>query len=428
MKQLFFRFYVGIALVLVGAALFLGYVTRLEQLNQAKMRLRDIYYPMVLKARKELIQAGDDLSKREQALASLRNIYPFQVAIVPRTVYHFEPAQIKHLRGGMVVRRDTRTRPKLFCMLNAEEFLVFGPVDPLLPRGMASVIVIFVPILALVGLAIFLLLRSLQRRIYALSQVAHALGEGRLEARAEVGGSYALDTLGDGFNRMADRIQQVLNGRQELLQTAFHEIRTPLMRLMFLLAEARSGGKRHEPHELYLRMDQSLGDIHGLVEELREEVFADLSGPHQTWVDVPDLLQEVRDSAALDGRVEVVCSSELAVMTGMESALRRALQNLVGNSMRYASSCVRITAFTRSGQTCLCVEDDGPGIPQKEWGSVFKPGYRLPGDDRGGTGLGLSLVHRIAHRHGGRIILDHSPLGGARFTMVLPEQELKEAA
>ncbi len=420
MKQLFFRFYAGIALVLASAALFLGYVSHLEDVNRAKTRLRNIYYPMILKARNRLADLAGSPNLRERALEDLRGVYPFQVKIEPTSAYYFAPAQLKHLRGGRVVRRNTYTRAQLYCMLNGEELLVFGPLDPLLARGLAPVIVIFLPALVLVGLAIFLLLRSLQRRILELAQVAQALGEGRLEARADVVGGDSLDTLCDGFNRMADRIQLVLNGREELLRTAFHEIRTPLTRLMFLLSEARNSAAEGQPEALFMRMDRSLGDIKDLVEELREEVVADMDCQEWAWVDVPGLLQDVCDAVEMDGpEIETCC--DLAIMAGMETALRRALMNLVTNSLRYARTTVRISAYARNGRVFLTVEDDGPGIPEREWDKVFQPGYRVSGDWKGGTGFGLSLVRRIADRHGGEATLQDSPLGGAMFTLSIAE-------
>ena len=79
----------------------------------------------------------------------------------------------------------------------------------------------------------------------------------------------------------------------------------------------------------------------------------------------------------------------------------------------------------------ICVEDDGPGIPEEERSRIFEAFSRLDNSRTrasGGYGLGLSIVSRIAYWFGGSVTIDDSPeLGGARFTMVWPAQRFKES-
>jgi signal transduction histidine kinase len=77
----------------------------------------------------------------------------------------------------------------------------------------------------------------------------------------------------------------------------------------------------------------------------------------------------------------------------------------------------------RDGNARLVVDDDGPGIPVAERELVFERFARLDdarARDGGGAGLGLSLVKAIAERHGGRVLIDDAPLGGARLIVELP--------
>ena len=101
------------------------------------------------------------------------------------------------------------------------------------------------------------------------------------------------------------------------------------------------------------------------------------------------------------------------------------------NAVRYCDHKVRISGGVRAdGKAYVCVEDDGPGIPEQERARIFEAFARLD-DSRtrasGGYGLGLSIVSRIAYWFGGEIQVDQSPnLGGARFTMTWPAKRYKQ--
>ncbi|WP_231877407.1 ATP-binding protein, partial [Oleiphilus sp. HI0043] len=98
----------------------------------------------------------------------------------------------------------------------------------------------------------------------------------------------------------------------------------------------------------------------------------------------------------------------------------------VGNATRYAQGRVKVVC-SFDAETCrVDVEDDGPGIPEEDWESVFTPFARLD-DSRtrasGGYGLGLSIVRRILYWHGGQAFLGRSDMGGAKFSLVWPRKQ-----
>ena len=107
------------------------------------------------------------------------------------------------------------------------------------------------------------------------------------------------------------------------------------------------------------------------------------------------------------------------------AALRRALRNLLENAAAYG---VRAAArIERDGEeTCVVVEDEGPGIPEADLERVFEPFVRLEASrnrDSGGSGLGLAIARSIVRSHGGDIRLENRPEGGVRATVVLPGEE-----
>ena len=150
-----------------------------------------------------------------------------------------------------------------------------------------------------------------------------------------------------------------------------------------------------------------------------------------------DLAEEARSEVArrtgLATRVQLAVEApQPAVVDGSPTQLCRALSNLLDNAERHASSAVRIAVHQRDGRVRVLVDDDGPGIPEADRARVFERFTRL--DDHrgrngtdGGSGLGLSLVQRIATRHHGSVTVDTAPVGGARLVLDLPSAEVGQA-
>jgi signal transduction histidine kinase len=124
-----------------------------------------------------------------------------------------------------------------------------------------------------------------------------------------------------------------------------------------------------------------------------------------------------------DIRVEKSIAADLPSVRGDESALRRAVQNLLENAIKFGGGegWLRLEAKVESTEVQVTVEDRGPGIDKADRAHIFEPFYR--GRDAiqiHGNGLGLSLVRQIVEAHGGRISMDTAPGSGSRFVMHLP--------
>ena len=103
-------------------------------------------------------------------------------------------------------------------------------------------------------------------------------------------------------------------------------------------------------------------------------------------------------------------------------AMRRALDNLIGNALRYANFA-EIRLKVRDDNLYIFIDDNGPGIPPDQRTDALRPFVRLEGSrnkETGGTGLGLAIAHDIILSHGGELTLKDSPLGGLRVTILLP--------
>ena len=247
----------------------------------------------------------------------------------------------------------------------------------------------------------------------------------RLDRRVAVPSSGdEIAALAGTMNRMLDRLDAAAAAQRRFVSDASHELRSPLAtirqhaELAQLHPDATSVDDLAEVvHDEGLRM-QELVDALLLLTRLDEHAVI-----HEEPVDLDDLaIAEVRrlraGSAQVDGS-----GIQAARVRGDVRLLGRLVRNLADNAARHARSAVAIGVLERDGHVLLTVDDDGPGVPAAERERIFERFVRLDearARDAGGSGLGLAIVRAIAEAEGGSVRVEDSPLGGARFAVVLP--------
>jgi len=267
------------------------------------------------------------------------------------------------------------------------------------------------------------------RDLQALSRVADDFGRGNLAARAAPRATSSVAPLAGRINDMAGRIALLLETRKHLLHSVSHELRTPIARLEFALELLRHRHGAADPalEQRVLAMESDVGELKTLVNELLDLAQLDHAGAMSTRrFALARMLRGCAPSAAL--RYDASIAPDLGDLDGDERLLARALNNLLGNAVKYATAQVTLRAAREdhgagTGAVVIVVEDDGPGVPAEARGKVFEPFVRLAREQdeaAGGYGLGLSIALKAVRLHHGDIALDDSPLGGARFTITLP--------
>jgi signal transduction histidine kinase len=139
-------------------------------------------------------------------------------------------------------------------------------------------------------------------------------------------------------------------------------------------------------------------------------------------IDIPALLSAMQADAEETGNRVQVLGSAAAPFWGKPLGLRRCLQNLLDNALRYAKNA-EIEVQDQPRCLILSVRDRGPGIPAAELERVFEPFYRLEGSrnpSTGGSGLGLSIARNLAQSMGGEVTLRNRAGGGLEATVTLP--------
>ena len=261
-----------------------------------------------------------------------------------------------------------------------------------------------------------------------LRRVVDRFGRGDLAARA---GSTRQDEIGElsrAFDEMAGRIETLLAAERRLLQDVSHELRSPLARLRFAVELARTSGDRDAALE---RIRRDVDRLSVLVDELLQLTRAegDPSARATEEVRLDDLLGTLVEDCALEAeakgcrlalRVEGACA-----VRGERELLRRAVENVLRNAIRYAPEGTAIEVDLRGddGAATVVVRDHGVGVPDPALGSIFEPFFRVEGDrsrTSGGVGLGLAIARRAVALHGGRIAASNAR-PGLSVTIDLPQ-------
>ncbi len=279
-------------------------------------------------------------------------------------------------------------------------------------------LLLFPLLFAVVAAGCYPLARRVTRRVELLQRSMTRLGQGELDARAEVQGADELAELARSFNLTAERIQALVLSQRRVLASASHELRSPLARLQLaleLLAPEEGDADRAEVHAEAIRdvgeLDQLIGDV-----LLGARLEARALTPRREPVALEPLLraEAERVGANLSGPADTVQADP--------TLLRSLVRNLLENARRHGGGEVELWLEPGPDRVVLVVADRGPGVPEELRDRIFEPFYRAPGhrESSGGVGLGLALVRWIAEAHGGTARNLPRDGGGSRFEVSLP--------
>ncbi len=292
------------------------------------------------------------------------------------------------------------------------------PPGPSWPAEMtvAAVIAILVASLAAAYLA--------SRVARPLSKLAHAaaiVAQAEPAPRVPEVGPDDVRNAARAFNAMTDQVTRTLESQRHLLSAVGHDLRTPITAMRINLEFV-------EDAELRDRLQKNLDELQELTESVLSAAKG-TGGEARRHIDLASLVESV--CADLDdiGEPVVWHSHDPAPLSCRANEVRRAIRNLVENAVAYGSQA-EVTLCDSVGSYEIVVDDQGPGIPEKDRARVFEPFVRLETSrnlETGGTGLGLTLVKAIAEGHGGTIVLEDRPGGGLRARLILPQQTVSVA-
>ncbi|WP_433498039.1 sensor histidine kinase [Sphaerimonospora sp. CA-214678] len=286
-------------------------------------------------------------------------------------------------------------------------------------------------LIALTGWGAWKIAGRILRPIEAIRAELAAINVHDLGTRVpEPPGEDELAKLAHTVNSTLSRIEQAkettmraLQSQRQFAADASHELRTPLAGLRAQLEEARLHPEQTDVREMAEHALRDVERLQAIVSDLLLLARVSTSGPVE-WrpVDLGELVQD--EICQRGGRIQPRLSIEDGVMVKVVPGyVGRLVGNLLDNAQRHTRDTIEVSVRKVGLDAELTVDDDGEGVPPDERERVFERFMRLDtarSRDRGGTGLGLAIARDVALSHGGRLRVEDSLLGGARFVLRLP--------
>ena len=287
------------------------------------------------------------------------------------------------------------------------------------------------------GFAVLLLLWlwPLVKRLNMLTRLAARLGRGEHDVRLPSSRLSYIPRLERSFNQMAEQISQLLYENRLLAKSMSHDLRTPIACLRFGLEAAQEATSPDKKQQLLLRMEQDVDRMEAMVNSFLE--FASLSRTARNLEFSRHTMQHWLTEYAhsieplmLQHQLRLsLLTTEPALYSEINPHwLERALNNIVGNACRFASTQLQLTLSGKQSQLLISISDDGPGITVEDAENVLLPFVKLDNalqsstaqDSQPHFGLGLAISTEIIKWHHGKIVVDRDPiLAGARFSLYL---------
>lgn len=294
---------------------------------------------------------------------------------------------------------------------------------------------------ALLMLIVFTWLFPLIRRLQTMQLSAKKLGEGDLSARITPSVISHIKDIELEFNRMAQRIEELVSDISLLSSAISHEMRAPLAKLQFGLDALREEDDEETRRIYQDRLDKVIADMTHLIDTLLKYARLDknIAQLPKDEVDLlamcAKLITSVTQGRSAEGvssfaktGITINAKAPFYIVKGDVFYLNLLIENLLANAVKYGRDKIIVSLDQHENQIFLAVEDSGPGIAENFKKNIFKPFIRgeetkseseAQRTSQKGYGLGMALVKRIADLHNVEIEITQSEtLGGAKFTLV----------
>ncbi len=239
-----------------------------------------------------------------------------------------------------------------------------------------------------------------------------------------------IEQLSSAFNRMLDRIQELVTGMKEVTDNIAHDLKTPITRIRGLAESELNTGKSNDRcQDLAADTIEECDYIMQLINTMLEisETEAGVAEPAKKEVDMAkviwgacDLFRPIAENKGIRLISKVPNSS---YVSGDIHGLQRMIVNILENAIKYTDTggTVSISLHNDNEQIVIAIHDTGIGISEEDLPHIFKRLYRCDSSrSQSGFGLGLTLAMAVARAHGGEITAASRPGEGSIFTVILP--------
>ena len=255
-------------------------------------------------------------------------------------------------------------------------------------------------------------LKNQTRPIINLAKASAKFGRGEEVDEFRPSGALEIRQAGYEFDRMRKRIIRHLNQRSEMLSGISHDLRTPLTRIKLQLAFIKD-------QNIAKKLSDDVTEMEKMLNEYLQFASSSFSEKTEKF-NISSLIDKIIKKYE-NKKISSQFSNDI-YMTGRKNLITRCMNNLIDNATKYANN-IDLQMIKSNDNIFITIDDDGPGISEKEYENVFKPFYKINksrGDSKSSVGLGLSIASDIVRSHGGNIALGKSPHNGLRIKISFP--------
>ncbi len=260
----------------------------------------------------------------------------------------------------------------------------------------------------------YILMSRQLRPLKRLAIIAETFGRGLDAPDIKTSGAYEIRQTANAFNQMRTRIKRFLKQRTEMLAGVSHDLRTPLTRMKLQISLMKDEKAKSE-------LEVDVKEMTSMLDSYVSFVKTESPEPIETII-INELIGDIVKTVEKNG-IELTIKEKNTIQTsGRQIQLKRAFNNIIDNSKRYAKK-IEIILYTNDKDCVIEFNDDGEGIPRDKYEDVFKPFFTLdPSRNKlkGESGLGLTITRDIIRSHGGDVKISDSNLGGLQLKVLLP--------
>ena len=235
----------------------------------------------------------------------------------------------------------------------------------------------------------------------------------KLEKLDEIGSKDEIGVLIKTFNTLLEKTFIASKSQKQFIENASHELNTPLTSLKLQIEQLLN--KDDVNKETIASIQEDVDEIQSTIKALMALETVTKNDISDEKVNVNTIVEEVINNSDIQ-----FISNETITVFSNSKILKVMLNNLIGNAEKFKEKEIRITLDRINKKPSLVVEDDGVGIDPENFDLIFNPFWQEDESrtrNKGGKGLGLSIVKNITLRYGWNISVDKSELGGAKFTI-----------
>ncbi len=270
---------------------------------------------------------------------------------------------------------------------------------------------ITVPALIMVFISM-IFLKNQTRPITNLAKVAEKFGKGEEVEEFKPSGAAEIRQAGYEFDKMRKRIVRHLTQRSEMLSGISHDLRTPLTRMKLQIAFIKD-------KDIANKLTEDINEMEKMLNEYLQFTSSSYLEKNEQF-NLSELINKIIEKYNNENISKKI--SEIIYIKGRKNLIQRCINNLLDNAIKYGDK-INVEVSANNKNLFIKIEDNGPGIPEKEYDNVFKPFYKIDkgrADSKSSVGLGLSIASDIIKSHGGNIKLEKSSMDGLGVKIFLP--------